>query len=131
MTKKKTVKRLTPKQEAFAFKYAETGDAALSYRAAYNTGKMKEGTIWTEGYRLTIHPQVALKITEIRVALAEKNAVTVDSVTKMLKVSYHLAVQKEQTGASVQAAMGLAKLNGLLVEKSDSVVKVTVETSYA
>lgn len=131
MGKKKTVKRLTAKQLKFAHKYAECGDATLAYRFSYNYIKMKDSTIWTEAWKLLNHPEVSKRIDEIQSYNAAKNAITVDSLNKKLEVAYAGALGKDQNGAAVQAVMGLAKLNGLLVDKVDSKVQVTVETSYA
>ena len=57
----------------------------------------------------------------------KRHEITVDSITEMLKADRQLARDNAQSGAAVTAAMGLAKLHGLIVEKREVTHKQGVE----
>jgi phage terminase small subunit len=61
-------KDLTPKQEAFAQAYVETGSPAESYRAAYDASAMQLMTIRVKASELLAHPMVAARVKELRAA---------------------------------------------------------------
>lgn len=62
---------LTPKQEAFAQAFVETGDATASYRAAYATEGMLPATIKRSAFDVRHNPKVAARIHELRGAIAQ------------------------------------------------------------
>lgn len=62
---------LTPKQEAFAQAFVETGDATASYRAAYNTAGMQPATIKRSAFDVRHNAKVAARILELRTAIAQ------------------------------------------------------------
>lgn len=64
---------LTPKQEAFAVKYVETGSASESYRLAYSTSRMTDKSVWELASRLMAKVKVASRIKELQDAIAEKS----------------------------------------------------------
>ena len=51
----------------------------------------------------------------------ERTAVTVESITEMLRDAYDLAKTNGQSAPMVQAAMGIAKLHGMLVDKQQQI----------
>ena len=55
---------------------------------------------------------------ELQAAHAARHEITIDTITAMLKADRELAREKEQPAAAVSAAMRLAKLHGLIVDKS-------------
>jgi phage terminase small subunit len=61
-------KDLTPKQEAFAQAYVETGSPAESYREAYNAAGMKPTTIKVKASELLADPKVFARVKELRAA---------------------------------------------------------------
>lgn len=75
---------MTPKQEAFALAYVETGNASEAYRRAYNAENMSERAIAVEASRLLGHPAVSLKVTSLRKAAEERTGITVDRVLNEL-----------------------------------------------
>lgn len=109
--------KLTLKQQAFVRAYIETGNACEAYRRAYNPRRMSAKAITVESTRLMQHPRVALAVQNMQRKLAERHAITVDSITEMLKEDRKLARELDMPAAAVAAAMGLAKLHGLIVEK--------------
>lgn len=57
---------LTPKQEAFALAYVETGNASEAYRRAYNAAKMQPSTIHRAAHELIENPKIAARLSELR-----------------------------------------------------------------
>jgi phage terminase small subunit len=111
---------LTPKQEAFARAYVETGNASGAYRQAYEVGpETKPETIWSEASRTLANPLVTARVMELQEAAAERSLVTVDSLTKELEEARQLALSEANPSAAVSAIMGKAKLHGLGVERRE------------
>ena len=110
---------MTPKQEAFARSYVETGNASEAYRRSYDAGNMKEESIWRKAKECIDNGKVAARINELKAVHQQRHEVTVDTITQMLKDDRELARSNSQTGAAVAASMGLAKLHGLVVEKRE------------
>ena len=61
---------LTPKQEAFAMAFIETGDAVASYKVAYDTDSMLPATIKRSAFDVRHNAKVAARIHELRGAIA-------------------------------------------------------------
>jgi hypothetical protein len=61
---------LTPKQDAFAVAFVETGDATAAYKAAYDTGTMQPNTIKRSAWDVRHNPKVAARIHHLRGAIA-------------------------------------------------------------
>lgn len=111
---------MTPKQEAFARAYVETGNASEAYRRAYNCKPdAKADGIYVNACKLLTDTKVALRVSQLQAKHQKRHDITVDSITEMLKEDRALARQNAQTGAAVSASMGLAKLHGLIVEKRE------------
>jgi phage terminase small subunit len=119
---------LTPKQEAFARAYVETGNASEAYRRAYSAGKMKPEAIWVEACRLLANPSVTLMTNQLQAMAAERCLVTVLSLTEELEEARALAMQEAMPSAAVAASLGKAKLHGLLTDKIEHKGGVTVTT---
>lgn len=110
---------LTPKQEAFARKYLELGNASEAYRQAYDAENMSPEAIKVEACRLLQNPNVALTVKELQEDHRERHRVTVDSLTAELEEARTLALQKDQPSAAVSATMGKAKIHGHLTDKTE------------
>lgn len=110
---------LTPKQEAFALAYVETGNASEAYRRAYNAEKMKPAVVMVKASELLANGKVAVRVAEIQSEAVERNAVTVDDLLRELEEARIAAnaSDKPQAAAMVAATMGKAKLLGFLTEK--------------
>lgn len=88
MSEKEVVK-LTPKQEAFARHYLETGNGSEAYRRAYNPKKMSTASIAKEASRLLAHPHIAPLIELRQAQVAEKHGVTVERiVSELAKIGF-------------------------------------------
>lgn len=106
---------LTPKQEAFALAYVETGNASEAYRRAYNAGKMKPEVITVKASELLAHGKVSVRVTELQAGHAERHRLTVDDLLRELEEARQAALTAEtaQSSAAVAATMGKAKLLGM------------------
>jgi phage terminase small subunit len=71
---------LTIKQERFAQKYVEVGNASEAYRLSYDAEKMAPETINNEAYLLLRHPEIATRIEQLELLRRKRHEVTVDRV---------------------------------------------------
>jgi phage terminase small subunit len=107
---------LTPKQEAFARAYVETGNASEAYRRSYNAENCKPNVIWVKASEVLSDGNVAVRVAELQAAASERALVSVLSLTQELEEARALAMQEGQPSAAVSASMGKAKLHGLLTD---------------
>ncbi|AZV93579.1 terminase small subunit [Bordetella sp. J329] len=106
---------LTPKQEAFALAYVETGNASEAYRRTYNAGRMKPETVNRNAKALLDNNKIAARVAELQAAHVERHKLTVDDLLAELEEARKAALTAEtaQSSAAVAATMGKAKLLGL------------------
>jgi hypothetical protein len=123
-------RKLTEKQEAFAQRYALSGNAAEAYRAAYNCGQMTAETIHVNASRLANDTKVALRIAELRAGIAQKAAetfnVTAETLVKELALIGYSRQGKAADGTSVKVSEKVAALAQLC--KISGLEKLTVQT---
>ena len=112
--------KLTPKQEAFALSYVETGNASKAYRRSYDVREnSKPEGIWVRASELLSNSKVAVRIAELQMKAQERTLVTIESITRELDEAREMARLSGNPSAFTGAVMGKAKVNGLLVEKVD------------
>ena len=116
---------LTPKREAFARAFLEFGNARKAYEAAYDCKNLKSTTISSRAYAILRHPIVERFIETLRAEAAKRNEINIDNLTQMLLEDRKLARELGMPSAAITGVMSVAKLHGLLVDRS----KVTVEKS--
>jgi len=109
--------KLTIKQEKFARKYIELGNASEAYRQSHDAENMGNDSIKVEASRLLKNPNIALTVVLLREEHADKHAVTVESLTRELEEARSMAIIEKQNSAAVSATMGKAKLHGLDAQK--------------
>lgn len=114
---------LTPKQEAFALAYIETGNASEAYRRNYNT-KAKPERIHVDACKLLASPKVAQRVAQLREDAVKRSQITVDDLIRELEEARDgaLNARTPQNAAAVAATMGKAKLLGFLTDKIDATV---------
>ena len=111
---------MTPKQEAFARAYVETGNASEAYRRSYNVkADAKPEGIKVNASKLLSKANVALTVSQLQAEHQKRHEITVDTITEMLKADRDLARANTQSAAAVSASMGLAKLHGLIVDRAE------------
>ena len=111
-------KSLTPKQDAFARAYVETGNASEAYRRAYDADNMKPEVVKVKACELLKNGNVAVTVEALQAKHAKRHDITVDRITEMLLEDRTIARSNDQPAAAVSAAMGIAKLHGLIIDKS-------------
>ena len=116
---------LTPKQQAFALTYVETGNASEAYRRSYDAENSSPDTIKVEASRLLDNPNVALTVIALQEAARERTLVTLESLTKELDEDRVMARKLEMPAAAISAVMGKAKLHGLITDKSKNETALT------
>lgn len=114
-------KPLTVKQEKFcrAFIGPADGNASEAYRTAYNAEKMLPSTVNRKAKELIDNGKITARIDALRAEYAAQNAITVEEISGALRRAVDGASAAGQWSAASQAALGLAKLGGLLVEKRE------------
>jgi hypothetical protein len=111
---------LDPVRERFVQEYHQHSNASEAYRAAKpKATKWKPETVHVKACNMLKEDKVQVRLHELQQRSAAKHEITVDTITAMLKEDRDLARQNAQSGAAVTAAMGLAKLHGLITEKRE------------
>ena len=76
--------KLTPKQEAFALAYIETGNAAEAYRRAYSTSRMGSSTVQRNAHALLKDNKIATRVDELRAAIVDASIMTATEIQQRL-----------------------------------------------
>jgi phage terminase small subunit len=111
------LRTLTIKQKRFATEYVAVGNASEAYRRAYSADRMASATVHKEACMLLKNPKVARRVAELYEQISAKQAITRDEIVTALRHAMAGAEASGHWSAAVQAAMNLARLGGLLVEK--------------
>ena len=75
-------RKLTPKQENFAQKYVECGNATEAYRYAYNCANHKPETVNRSAITSVQNPMISARIKELRGTTSEELLVSDESVLR-------------------------------------------------
>ena len=109
---------LTPKQEAFALAYVETGNGAESYRRAYDVkAETTHSSIYVAASRLLSDPKIKLRVRELQEQAVELVLYSKAKALEEYESARASAMTAEQFGAAVSAVTGKAKLFGFHSEK--------------
>lgn len=77
-------KGLTIRQEKFAQKYVECGNASEAYRYAYpSSTKWKDKTVWEKASRITANDKVKARIEELKEASRQASQITREEILKL------------------------------------------------
>lgn len=107
-------KNLTPKQEAFALAYFETGNAAEAYRRAYDVSEnAKDHWLYVEASQLLDHPDIALRLEALQAQAEKLSLFTRQKAIEEYEEARMLALQSGAASAAVSATTGKVKLFGL------------------
>lgn len=105
---------LTPKQEAFALAFFETGNAAEAYRRSYEvSADARDHWIYVEAGVLLDHPEIALRLQELREQAERHSIYTRQKAMEEYESARLLAEQAQNPSAAVSAVNGKVKLWGL------------------
>ncbi len=105
---------LTPKQEAFALAFLETGNAAEAYRRAYDVAPdAKDGWLYVEACQLLDNPKVALRLKDLREQAERLSIFNLSAAMDEFEQARKLAMTEKNPSAAVAATTGKVKLFGL------------------
>lgn len=110
---------MTPKQERFCQLYIELGNASEAYRHSYDAEGMSPASVNRKAKELLDNGKIAARLGQLRASHAERHAVTVDDIARMLLEDREFARAHAKPSACVAATMGLAKLYGHLTDKTE------------
>lgn len=79
-------KKLTPKQEAFALAYVETGNASEAYRRAYDAHDTPTETVAPAACKLLGIYKITTRVDEIQRQARERSEVSIDAVVARLLI---------------------------------------------
>jgi hypothetical protein len=119
---------LTPQQQRFVFAILSGQNQLQAYRAAgYKGGQQAQRTdesLRKDASLVARHPRVQDALARARSELAAKMEITVDDLVLRLERAYDVALSCDppQANAAVSATMGIGKLLGLVVDRSELTV---------
>jgi len=120
---------LTPKQEAFARRYVETGNASDAYRFAYNAQNMKLATVNKRASELLVHGEIKGRVT----ALQDAQLAVVDvTAADIVRVAWEIARAEDAShGSRVSALALLAKRHHEFSDKHEIDSSVRLQAMQA
>ncbi len=121
-----TKQTLTPKQEAFCLAYVETGNASEAYRQAYAVGDgTKPATVNRKAKECLDNGKITARVEQLQQRAQAKHDITIETLTEMYREAFDMGKEIEQPAAMNGSATGLAKLHGLITDKTQSDVSVS------
>ena len=128
------MKKLTGKQEAFANAYVlNGGNASLAYRQSYSWQGMSEHALNVEASRTLAHPDISLRIEELRQPMIQEAVASIEERKTLLSkaVRKGLSNVKMTPKDGLRAVDLLNQMEGLYVTKTESknavIVKLIIE----
>lgn len=117
---------LTPKQEAFARAFVETGNASEAYRRAYDVSpSTKPETVNRKAVEVLKNGKVTARVDELQAEIAERHNVTIDRIVKELALlGFSNMLDYIRTTADGDAYVDLADLTR---EQAAAIQEVVVE----
>jgi phage terminase small subunit len=120
---------LTPKQETFAHRYVQSGNASDAYRFAYNTENMKVETIKKRASELLAHGDVSGTIESLKAAQMREIDVTAADISR---VAWSIANADDAShGSRVSALALLAKRHHEFSDKHEVSSDVRLQAMQA
>ena len=108
---------LTPKQQAFVHALIEGKNASDAYRAAYDSSKMADRTIWAEASRLRAHPKVSAWLRHYQRMGMDEARITIGEHLAELARGREVAYALGQASAGIQAEHYRGKAAGLYEDR--------------
>jgi len=128
------MKKLTPKQETFAQQYVlNGGNASLAYRESYSWQGMSEHALNVEASRTLAHPDISLRIEELRQPMIQEAIANIQERKELLSKAVRKGLSNgEMTPKDGLRAVDLLnQMDGLYVTKTESknavIVKLIIE----
>jgi len=114
--------RVNPRQEQFLWLVIEGVSATQAYSQAY--GNANENSCAASASKLLTVPKIVKRRNELIAARAARQPMTADFLSRELMVVAAESRALGQGSAAVQAMMGIAKLQGLIIDRVQSDVLV-------
>lgn len=113
--------KLTLKQEAACQAYLITDCKTAAYIAAGYSQSMKPETINRRAFDLFDNGKIQARVSELRDQLAKDNKVTMTELITNLRKAMEMSRSQSKGGELGENVMRLAKLCGLIVDKTQNV----------
>lgn len=120
-----TKPNLTQKQEAFCLAYLETGNLSEAYRKSYSAAKMKPATVNRKAKVEYDKGKIRARIRQLQDRAQRKHDITIETLTDMYREAFEMGKDIEQPAAMNGSATGLAKLHGLITDRTQAEVSVS------
>lgn len=105
---------LTPKQEAFALAYVETGNAAEAYRRSYDVkAATQHSSIYVAASKLLDNAKIMQRVADLQKQASDMCLYTVKDAFTEYEVARQLALQEGNPSAATAAVTGKVRLFGL------------------
>lgn len=120
-------KKLTPKQEAWAWAYLETGNASEAYRRAYpGSEKWKAEALHVKASEMLAKGNVQVWLDEQRRLTASRNEITIDKIVRELAlIGFSNMLDYMTISSDGQAFVDLSKLTR---DQAAAIGEITSET---
>ena len=113
---------LTQRQEEFCRAVLENeGNASQAYRQIYGCEGWSDEAIWVKAAKAMAKAKVRLRVNQLQAKARERSETTVETITDKLTAAFEVAKEQKQGAAMTGAALGAAKLHGLLIDKHQDV----------
>ena len=106
------------RHELFAQELAKGNTQAGAYRLAGYADTNRAGH--KNASRMMTNDDIQARVAALQDVSAVAAGVTIASLTAKLEAAYDLAMAEKSPAAAVSAVLGIAKLHGLLVERSEN-----------
>ncbi len=105
---------MTPKQEAFALAFFETGNAAEAYRRAYGvTTEDRDSWVYVEACQLLDHPKITLRLKSLQEQAERHSIYTRNKALEEYEDARAMAMTEKNPSAAIAAVTGKVKLSGM------------------
>lgn len=121
---------MTAKQEAFAQAVADGMTLADAYRKAYPKQAMKDDVVWVRASELMKHGKVAVRVAELREALAEKQLWTREESVQTLRGVIANPDSAKDVVAAVKELNAMHGFNAAVKVEHDGALQVIIK-AYA
>ena len=111
---------LTPKRIAFAEAVASGKSQSDAYREAFKPKKMTQKSVHERASQVASNSQVKEKIAELRIPIALKAQMTLESHLEDLQRLRNMAAKERQYGPAITAEIARGKASGVHVERIDA-----------
>ena len=113
--------KLTPRQERFCLLIVEGEGQSKAYEmAGYSVASPRIAAV--NASQLMTKPNIQGRVAQLQAQAANRTVITVESLTADLIDIKNKALAAESFGPAVMAVQTIGKLNGLMVDRSESVV---------